>query len=355
MKFILKKLKNKLFAPISFLWELIYRVRRLAYNTGVLSSKRFAYPVISVGNISFGGTGKTPLIMWLSEFINKREQSSIILTRGYKSQKEKSYAILSHFQKKRASAKDIGDEAMMILERLQKGSVIVGRKRVDNLIYAADKVDGDVVLLDDGHQHLKIERDMNIVLFDALMPLSRYHTPPLGYLREGLTAIKDSNFILIGRTDQTTREKVEGLKQLILKHAPRKVPIAEFCYVPDGVYDKDNKKLGEGDFLKGKRVCAVTAIASPKSFYNMIDHLGGVIVKKFAFADHYFYTEDDLDKIQEFQKKEDILVVTTEKDFVKLSSIKHPLNFAYCKIDINFTSGEEEFKNELRRVCDGLA
>lgn len=346
-----QKLFFFIFYPLSYLWSKIYQIRRFAYTIGFFKTSELGVPVVSVGNLSFGGTGKTPLTIWLTEFLEQYSYKVAILTRGYKSEKEKSNAVIKGKISGDESVKAYGDEATMMANRLPNASIVIGRNRRENILHYFEKIHPNVLILDDGYQHLKIARAVNIVLFDSLMPLEKYFTPPLGYLREGMSAIDYADYIVLGRTDQTSREKVEKLKDFILSQSSRKIPFAEFKYVCDGVFSENYKKLGGEDFLKDKKIVALSAIASPKSFYNMIEHLGGVIIEKFSFADHHFFTEKDLKVVDDFARKEDAIVLTTEKDFVKISEIQKGFEVTFLKISLSFIDGEEEFKDFLISAC----
>jgi tetraacyldisaccharide 4'-kinase len=261
-------LRGTAFTPLSFIWEWGYRVRRSFYEYGVFSKKIFKVPVISVGNLSFGGTGKTPTIVWLADWLIERGLTPVVLTRGYKGQLEHSSGLLKSGQKFRLNPFDYGDEPLMISNKMKKGAVIVGKKRASNLIKYFSDVQPDVVLLDDGFQHLQIFRSYNIVLFDATMSLNLYKVAPLGYLREGMTALKDADAIIISRADMVTKEKINKLTSLISKYFHHRPHIALTCYRPLGVFDVFDKYIFSTHELKGLKAIAVTAIASPDSFYR---------------------------------------------------------------------------------------
>lgn len=139
----------------------------------------------------------------------------MVLTRGYKGQLEHSSGLLKSGQKFRLNPFDYGDEPLMISNKMSKGAVIVGKKRAENLLKYFAETRPDVVLLDDGFQHLQIYRSFNIVLFDATMPLQNYKVAPLGYLREGLSALKDADAIVISRADMVTQAKLQKLLSTI--------------------------------------------------------------------------------------------------------------------------------------------
>ena len=156
------------FSPLSFIWEWVYRIRRSFFEYGVFKKTTFKVPVISVGNLSFGGTGKTPTIIWLAEWMISQGLTPVVLTRGYKGLLEHSSGLLKSGQKFRLNPIDYGDEPLMISNKMSRGAVIVGKKRAENLIKYFSEVKPDVVLLEDGFQHLQIYRSFNIVLFDIL-------------------------------------------------------------------------------------------------------------------------------------------------------------------------------------------
>ena len=183
MNSIVKVLKNTAFLPlfpISYTWEKIYQIRRFAYKTEIIKSHEFEVPVISIGNLTFGGTGKTPFTMWISRFFNDLDKKVVILTRGYKGKLEHKSGIIRSSNKFGHNPFEYGDEPLLMARRLDKTSIIVGKRRADNLKYYFNKERPDIVLLDDGHQHLKIKRSLNIVLFDCLIPMKSYKVAPLG-------------------------------------------------------------------------------------------------------------------------------------------------------------------------------
>ncbi len=162
-----------LLTPLALLWEGVYRLRRAAYRYGTFEQRHFKVPIISIGNLSFGGTGKTPFTLWLAENLAKRNKSVMILMRGYKGKLEHQSGILRGGAKIGSTPLDFGDEAILLSRRLPEAAVVVGKNRADNLDKYFDEVRPDVVLLDDGHQHLRIARQLNFVFFDAAEISSR--------------------------------------------------------------------------------------------------------------------------------------------------------------------------------------
>ena len=219
---------NFFLVPLSKLWESVYRLRRSFYEYGLLKKEYFKVPIISVGNISFGGTGKTPMIIYLTGKVSELGLTPAVLTRGYKGDLEHKSGLIKGGQRFRSNPKQFGDEPLLISRKMNKGAVIVGKNRARNLRKYFHQVSPDVVFLDDGFQHIQLYRSFNVVLFDSALPLSRYKTAPLGYLREGLTALKDADAILLSRADQVSSEKMDELTSFLEKYHRRGIIIEVF-------------------------------------------------------------------------------------------------------------------------------
>jgi tetraacyldisaccharide 4'-kinase len=339
--------KNFLLSPFSFLWELVYLLRRNFYKYGFFQQSHFMVPVISVGNVTFGGTGKTPFTIWLSEEFNRMNKTIMVLTRGYKGKFEKSHGIIQGEEAYKNDPQDYGDEPLLIARKIKKGAVVVGKNRSENLKYYFSNVKPDIVLLDDGFQHLKLYQNLSIVLFDALLPLDQYSVAPLGYLREGMTALKDADCIVISRADQASVEQRQALKSLIKNYLKKETPIAEIQYKPTGLYSPQFKKVYDIEDLRNRKVIALAAIASPESFFRLIESYGAQIVDKVIYPDHYYFTPEDINNILFKATSLGALVIASEKDIVKIRRISLEARILFIDIQVNFLSGEEELKNKL--------
>lgn len=342
--------KNVGLAPLSFIWDWVYRLRRSFYEYGVFKKTTFKVPVISVGNISFGGTGKTPTIVWLADWLISHNLTPVVLTRGYKGQLENSSGLLKSGQKFRLNPFDYGDEPLMISNKMSRGAVIVGKRRAQNLLKYFSEVKPDVVLLDDGFQHLQIFRSFNLVLFDATMELNLYKVAPLGYLREGMTALKDADAILISRADMVTKEKLQKLISTISEHFHHKPPIALSKYTALGVYDVHDKYIFSIHELKGLKAIAVTAIASPDSFYRYLESFGVEISEKVSFPDHYFFTPEDVNELLIKASQQSAIILCSEKDMVKMKRVSLDSRILFTKVKVEFISGEQELLGQLSKV-----
>lgn len=343
-------LKNLLLSPLSFIWEWIYRIRRSLYEYGILKKTVFKVPVVSVGNLSFGGTGKTPTIIWLAEWLIAQGLTPAVLTRGYKGQLEHSSGLLKSGQKFRLNPYDYGDEPLMISNKMSKGAVIVGKKRANNLLKYFSEVNPDVVLLDDGFQHLQIYRSFNLVLFDATMSLERYHVAPRGYLREGFSALKDADAILVSRSDMVSPEQLDKLLSLITSNFHHRPPLALTRYVAAGVYDMHEQFSCSIENLREMRVVAVTAIANPDSFYHYLEGFGVEICERMSFADHYFFTNEDLNTMLTKAAQHGAIILCSEKDMVKMKRVSLDPRILYIKVKVDFISGEKTLINALSKV-----
>lgn len=337
-------LKRIFLAPVSWLWGLGYYSRRICYDYGVFRQRSFQVPIISIGNLTFGGTGKTPFTLWLSEYLHTKNKSVMILMRGYKGKLENSSGLIHSGQKINPDAADYGDEALLFARRLVNATVVVGKKRSENLSFYFPKVEPDVVLLEDGHQHIKIKRKLNIVLFDALMPLHRYRVAPLGYMREGFQALKDADLIVIGRADLVPPSKIADLKKLLHPHLPAGINFAEVCFRPNGFYNSAYDMVYTLDQIRNRKVICVAGVANPQSFYKLLEDLGAEILVTESFPDHHFFKPDEINSLLSYAKNEDALIVTTEKDIVRIKKIVSDESIVFLEVDIHFLSGEKETK-----------
>jgi len=345
-----KILKILILSPFSFIWEWIYRIRRSFYEYGIFEKKVFKVPIVSVGNLSFGGTGKTPTIIWLADWLIEIGLTPAVLTRGYKGNLEHSSGLLKSGQKFRLNPFDYGDEPLMISNKMSKGAVIVGKERAKNLLKYFAEVKPDVVLLDDGFQHLQVYRSFNIVLFDATMSLDLYKTAPLGYLREGLSALKDADAIIISRADMVSEEKKKKLLSMLSNYFHHSPLISMSRYAPMGVYDVYDNLIYTIEDLKEVRTIAVTAIASPDSFYSYLENFGLDIKEKVGFPDHYFFTPDDVNELLVKASQQSAVIICSEKDMVKMKRVSLDSRILYTKVKVEFLTGEKELLAALGKV-----
>jgi len=327
---------------LSLLYGVVVRIRTLLYSFGLLKTKHLPCPVISVGNITVGGTGKTPFVMALAKGLIERGISVAILSRGYKGRKT-SGPLVSNGKNLFLSPEESGDEPFLMAQALKGIPVFVGKDRFENGQLALQRFGVCGLLLDDGYQHLRLHRNLNILLVDSQIGFGDQHLLPRGILREPLSHLCRTHLFLL-----TKVERPETCQQLEAKlHAIN--PSSKFFhsrYEPLGLISPEGKweKLHS---LQGKRVLALSGIANPNYFSFLLRKCGMTVVKEMVFSDHHFYTAKDLISIREKVKEVD-WVVTTEKDMVKLRmlDIDH-LPIWALRIELKVWEEEELFKKVM--------
>ena len=334
-------LKRIFYSPLSWIWESVYFFRRACYDYGILRQRSFQVPVISIGNLTFGGTGKTPFTLWLAEYLHKKNKKVMILMRGYKGKLEHSSGIITAGKMMTPDPVEYGDEPLLFARRLEDATIVVGKNRSENLSFYFPKVEPDVVLLDDGHQHIKIKRKLNIVLFDATMPMIRYRVAPLGYMREGFQALKDADLVVIGKADVAGPEKIKTLKKFLQPHLPVGVEFAEVGFRPNGFYNAANDLVLKAEEIRGRKVIGVAGVANPQSFFKLLEELGAEVIVTESFPDHYYFKPDEINALLSYAKSEDALLVTTEKDMVRIKKIIEDDTIVFLEVDVRFLNGEE--------------
>ncbi len=326
----------KILTPISLLWDYVYRFRRYAYHVGLKKSYALDTPVISVGNISFGGTGKTPMILWLINFLEKNDLKTMVVTRGYKSKLEKKSGIINNnIDPKNKLTEIFGDEPTMISKYQRNKAVVVGRNRYKNILKYFSQVQPDCILLDDGFQHLKIERGVNILLFDANLPFEKYKTAPSGYLREGVTSIRDADVAIMTRCQQVSQVKISRLENMLKYYGKDDLILLRSTIEFVGIFDANFKKVQEVSELEGQGVLLVTAVANPQNVIQSMKDLKIKVEESKIMSDHYKFTQKDIDSYIEIAKEKSLEIITTEKDMVKISELNHQDAFKFLKVRLS--------------------
>jgi len=290
--------------------------------------------IISVGNISMGGTGKTPFTLMLARHFMSEGERVCILSRGYKGPVGYDTNVISDGREILLGPEKAADEPYMMAVNCPEAFVITGKERVRSFEYAEKHFKPDVYLLDDGFQHRKMKRDIDICLLDHSRPVSTGFMFPFGYLREPVSALKRADIVVFTRAeDRTVPEQV--------KRYIEGKPVFFSSIEELGLYNSD----GRTDVtLSGKKIFAFAGIASPKKFFNHLKNLGADLIGRKLYTDHHIYCGRETYVIE--RKARELgadIIVTTEKDYVKLpEDVK--ANMYYLKIDINVSDKEELFK-----------
>ncbi len=322
------------FAPLSFdqalagfasLYKAGVRLRYAMYESGFLKSRRLDCPVISIGNLAVGGSGKTPMAVWLAKMLVGKGLRPVVISRGYKGRLENEAAVVSDGRDVFLDAKTCGDEPYMMAMG-KAFPVVVGKDRYKAGLMALETFAPDVVILDDGFQHLKLNRDLNLVLLDYRQPLGNGRMLPAGRLRETLCMAKDRiDAIVFTRCpmDAFLGPGSRSFANDIIKILPP-VPVF-FCthepfvaqLFPAGSNNTDDF---QSRHLKGKTAVLFSGLAQNASFAQSVQDLGVNIAAHLEFCDHYRYNEPDFKRIMARTKALNVdFILTTQKDWVKVN------------------------------------
>lgn len=323
---------------LSLAYGAVVRLRLLMYNRGVLKSEKLPCPVISVGNMTVGGTGKTPVTMCLASLLRDMGKRVVILSRGYK-RKGKDTAVVSNGKDILLGPEEAGDEPYLMAKRLKGVPVIVGPDRVRSGRFAISEFSPDVMILDDGYQHIRLQRDINILL-SGRSGMGRFLLPR-GVLREPLEGVRRATFVMVRGLNNDDKKTFRKYGKVVI----------EFRYRPFGLYDISTGETIGPENVKGKKVAAFCGLANPDSFFATLESLGARITGRHAFPDHHWYSQKDMITIKEIAVGAD-LVITTEKDGVKLKGLLPGVPVHALAIDAEIT-GKGRLRKLLSPVLGG--
>jgi len=350
-----------LLSVLEILYLIIINIRYFVYNTGIKKSKKLPCKVISIGNITAGGTGKTPLVKLVAEVCKEKHLSTVIINSGYKAENTEA-RIVYDGEKMLVSEEEAGDEALMLSQLLSGVPVITGKDRYLAGKLALEEFTPELILLDDGFQHWQLARDKDIVLIDASNPFAYRHLLPRGLLREPLKALKRADLFLITKVNSVEKEKLVEIIRTIKKHNMT-TPIFTAKYESSvlRIYQKNGEiKLLPAESLNGKKVLAFSGIGNPTSFQKSLEECGGEILFHYKYPDHYQYTRSDIEEMTSWAARDSSqrrsakrvdMIITTEKDLVKIDKEMRSLiiaeyNLAVLEIEVKIDK-KEEFLNLL--------
>lgn len=328
-------IEGKLMVPViqaaSFFYQLGGNINRACYDKGYLKRKKFPVPVVSVGNLTWGGTGKTPLVEYLARKIGERGKSALVLTRGY-----------NH------------DEVEQFKNHLPKAIIGAGKNRVEIAEKELHEKPVDVIILDDGFQHQPIVRDVEVVTINSLNPFGNEHLIPRGILREPIQHLSKAHLVVLSNTNLLLPAELEKVKEKIYQVHP-KAKIVETYLEPLFFYRSSNHSRIPLEKMVGQKVTTFAGLAAPRSFQMTLSRLQMKTVRNFEFMDHHQYTEQELHEIKRVSESASAeIVITTEKDFyrdpVRISKILNPLILA---TRLRVRSGESYFYESIFRLFEG--
>ncbi|MCP5063045.1 MAG: tetraacyldisaccharide 4'-kinase [Ignavibacteriae bacterium] len=327
-------------SPLTVLYKLVIQIRNFLFDKNIFTQTNVDVKIISVGNLTVGGSGKTPLTIMLTKYFKSLEKKVGVLSRGY-GRSSKGYKLVSDHTKTLTSVNEAGDEIFLVANECNVPTA-VSEKRVEGVNKFIKDVDLDLVILDDAFQHRWIDRDIDLLIIDQkfLSNANGFDQTllPLGQMREPFESIERADVVIVNKKFSTRIEIPNKLKNYLKNKG------TYFChYKVSGIFDvKNNKEYSTKDF-EGQQSLVVCGIAKPKSFLRILERSEINIKNKLIFADHKNYTLKEIEKIRKaFYDTNSYSVLTTQKDAVKLMEYSKELD----DIDIYFLKVELEIENQ---------
>jgi tetraacyldisaccharide 4'-kinase len=349
----------------SFLFSGIVQLRLWLYRQRILHDQPLGCLVVVVGNLTVGGTGKTPVVEKFARSLAERGRKVAILSRGYKSRAEPLHRrlwrtivtggkpppprIVSNGDEVLLDSEQAGDEPYMLARNLPGVIVLVDKNRVKSGSYAIKHFGCDTLVLDDGFQYLPLKGRLNLLLVDTTNPFGNRRLLPRGIMREPVKHLKRASYVFLTKSDGTPNPDLETL---IRRHHPT-VDIIECAHRPQYLQEVNGSLRRDLDYLRGRRVGAFSGIAAPGGFEAFLRDFGGHLLYTRRFLDHYRFTVSELDHI--FERAQDArldFLVTTEKDAVRIDPAhQFPIPLYYLRLEIDILSGVADFEEAVSRIC----
>ena len=346
-------------AGFSCLFAAIVGIRDFLYKTAVLRRFPLGVQVISIGNVTAGGTGKTPVTELFARTLAARGRKVAILSRGYRRKEAPLWRriftqvvepplVVSDGRRLLLDSTVGGDEPYMLASNLPGVAVVVDRNRVKAGRYAVKRLGCDTIILDDGFQYKKLRHSTEVVLVDSTNPFGNGHMLPRGILREPVRHLKRADIIFLTKC----RGDVSAVRDEVRAYN-RRAEIVECNHAPSVLKDVWSREEFPLAWLAGKTVCTLSGIASPKGFENSLRHLGAKVVWCERYADHHRYDSSEI--LYALNRTADMgadALVTTEKDAVRFPRFETtPVKCLYLRIVIEILAGDESFVQIIDRIC----
>lgn len=350
---------------LSKVFEVLIKIRRFLYNVRILRDSTLGVQVIAIGNLTVGGTGKTPVVEKFARELRDQGRNVAILSRGYRSKPTPVHRwflnkvlfrddttpprVVSDGKSLLLDSEMAGDEPYMLASNLKDVVVLVDKDRVKSGRYAIEKFGCDTLLLDDGFQYWKLRgRRQDIVLIDRQQPFGNERLLPRGTLREPPSHLARANTIFITKSDGQTTE----LRRRIAQFNPS-AGIIECIHHPLYLEDVFTGERMDLDFIKGRRVASLSGIAQPESFEQSLVKLGSDLVYSKRFADHHrFRQQEVINAINRSKKRQAQAIITTQKDAVRFPKIdRRDLPIYFMRVEIKILSGAADFQDCVRKIC----
>jgi tetraacyldisaccharide 4'-kinase len=323
--------------PFSWLFAIAAEVRGSLYQSGVFTVYRVPCPVISVGNLTVGGTGKTPVVEWLVRESRLLGKHPVVLSRGYG-----------------AKANGVPDELAALARSIEDLAFVSDPDRVRGALEAIEKHRAEVLILDDGFQHHRLGRDLDVVTVDATLPFGGGYCLPRGMLREPVRALRRSDVVVVTRSDLVSATDLRPILERVRRAAPKAI-LAEAVHRPSFVRSLTDLSERDPDTLAGKAVFAACGIGNPAAFEGTLTALGARIVGRRRFADHHAYQSGEIESLRrEAGAAGADILITTLKDAVKWPPLEGPgPEPAVLGVRVEFTRGADRVRDRLRSALKG--
>ena len=339
-----------LLSPLYFL-SLIYwvavKTRLFLYSADIIKAKKIGIKVVSVGNLTVGGTGKTPTVALVAAIMHQRGLRVVVVSRGYKRKEVDSTEVVSDGKDILLTPEMAGDEPYMLAKKLKNVPVVVGADRYGACLVAEKKFSPDLIILDDAFQHMRLHRDVNILLIDGEKWFGNGMLFPRGPLREPLSGLKRADMILVTKVHSQMPEKIRGIIR-----GNSDIPVYNSSYRAQGFVPLMKGDITGTEEFSGKKVAVISAIANPSSFTGLLSSLGAIIIFEESFRDHHHYKESELASFMDKAVNEGAeAVITTEKDAVKIAQLGEidGLPICFLKISLDLAGKEESFIDLIMR------
>ena len=309
------------------------RLRNWGFDQGWKTSVAASIPVVSVGNLTVGGTGKTPCVEFIARFFRERERRVCILSRGY------------------GAAQGRNDEALVLEDNLPDVPQLQGADRVELARIAAEELESEVLVLDDGFQHRRLRRDLDIVLIDATCPWGHGYLLPRGLLREPVGGLRRAQVVMMTRCDLVSAERVEEIAAEIGRRAPR-ADLVQTTHRPSA-WVNASRQCVPLTSLQDRPLAAFCGLGNPEAFRQTLAGLGMEVSAWRTFPDHHDYTRQDVDDLRSWARNlpAGAMVASTQKDLVKIRLDKLADKELWAlKIDLHVCVGQEALERHLASV-----
>jgi tetraacyldisaccharide 4'-kinase len=329
-------------STLTYPYLAVLKARNVLYKNGIIKSTRLPVKIFSVGNITTGGTGKTPLVELMAKSLHQSGRKVAILSRGYGS------GSLS-----KENNDIVNDECLTLRENLKDVQILVGKDRVINGEKAIRDYGVDCIILDDGFQHFKLSRDLDIVVIDSLNPFGGEYLVPRGSLREPLKNLRRADIFIISHCDQSSEKSLKSIYSR-LKQLNTDAPVCESIHRATHIENIADNSILELGWLKGKKIYGLSAIGNPESFAFTLKGLDADLIKHKVYCDHHAYTSEEIDSVISDANSLGVdAIVVTQKDIVKIRNMNiGTTKILSLKIELEITKGIELYNETIDRVLN---